>query len=42
MFQKVQLMATQLFSDPNKARVVLILSALAVAALVGGAPSDMN
>ena len=42
MFQKAKLTATQMLNNQGALRVVLILSALAVAALVGGAPSDMN
>jgi hypothetical protein len=40
MLRRGKLTVGQFLSNPNKVRVVLILSTLLIAALVGGAPND--
>lgn len=41
MLQKAKLSAGKLFNSPN-ARIIFILGTMLVAALAGGAPSDMG
>jgi len=40
MLQRSKFAVSQLLSNPNKVRAILILSTLLIAALAGGAPSD--
>lgn len=42
MLQKTRLAVTQLLNSPNAVRTILILSALAIAAITGAAPNDLN